>query len=120
MLSIVQLALEKGSLDKTWSLALLNPIPKALRIVKADELRPLVLQNTCHKWFAACIAYQLKDLVSYITPIQQKGSLKGRFIFEHLWEAFGSWSAIDSGAFTFIDFSKAFDSVSHVFAQTFF
>ena len=120
MLYIVQLALEKGSPDKTWSLALLNPIPKALGIVKADELRPLVLQNTCHKWFAACIAYQLKYLVSYIIPIQQKGSLKGRFIFEHLWEAFGSWSAIDSGAFTFIDFSKAFDSVSHVFAQTFF
>ena len=45
MLSIVQLALEKGSLDKTWSLALLNPIPKALGIVKADELRPLVLQK---------------------------------------------------------------------------
>ena len=52
--------------------------------------------------------------------LQQKGSLKGRFIFEHLWDAFGSWSAMDSGAFTFVDFSKAFHSVSHAFARAFF
>ena len=52
--------------------------------------------------------------------MQQKGSLKGRFIFEHLWDAFGSWSAIDSGAFFFVDFSKAFNSVSHAFTCAFF
>ena len=99
---------------------MLNPIPKAWGVVMGDELRPLVLQNTCHNWFASSIAYQLKDLVAYITALQRKGPLKGRYIFEHLWDAFGSWSAIGCGAFTFIKFSKTFDSLTHVFSHTFF
>ena len=107
MLEILQLTLKKGSPDPGRSLAPMNPIPKAMGIVGTDELRPLALQNTSHKWFMSCITCRLKDLIVYVTPVQQKGSQKGRFICEHLWDALGSWSAIDTGAFTSIDFSKA-------------
>ena len=65
----------------TWSLALLNVIPKARGTVTVRELRPLVLQNTCHKWFAACISLQLQDFIMALTPVQQKGFLKGRYFW---------------------------------------
>ena len=42
------------TISDSWSLALLNVIPKARATVTVREVRPLVLQNTCHKWFAAC------------------------------------------------------------------
>ena len=44
-----------GKLSKSF-VALLNEIPKARGTVTVRELRSLVLQNTCHKSFAACIS----------------------------------------------------------------
>ena len=41
-------------------------------------------------------------------------------MFDNLWQAFVTWSATPQGIFCPVDFSKAFDSVSHVFAKTFF
>jgi len=49
-----------------------------------------VLQNTCLKHFTAILALQLHNLVAAITPLQQKGCIKGRFIFDHLWGTFGT------------------------------
>ena len=80
-------------------MALFNPIPKARGIVEAEELRPLVLQNTCHKWVAAIIGLRLKDLLTALTPNYQKGFIRGRFIFEHLWEATSPGSALPNGLF---------------------
>ena len=58
--------------------------------------------------------------MSAVTPIQQRGFIKGRYIFDHLWQAFSTWSATSQGIFCPVDFSKAFDSASHVFVKTFF
>ena len=120
MLYVFDSAMATGTLPETWTLALLNPIPKVPGIATVLDLRPLVLQNTCLKWFTAIIALQLQDLIAAITPLQQKGCIKGRFIFEHLWDAFGTWHTMEEGLFCFIDFSKAYDSVTHDYCMAFF
>ena len=66
------------------------------------------------------MALQLQDFIAAITPIQQKGFIKGRYIYDNLWQAFGTFAETPQGIFCPVDFSKAFDSVSHVFAKTFF
>ena len=120
MVLVIEEFLRTGEIPQHWSLALLNPIPKVPGDPAAKDLRPLVLQNTCLKWISATIALQLSDLISQITPKQQKGFIKGRFMQDHLFNAFGCWHDLDSGCFLFIDFAKAFDSVTHQYATVFF
>ena len=62
----------------------------------------------------------LKDLIHFLTPSEQKGFMKNRFIFEHIWEARGAWDGMEEGVFVSIDFSKAFDSVHHNYIKAFF
>ena len=71
-------------------LALLNPIPQAPGLVGVEDQHPLVLQNFNNKWVVAIIALQLEDFVSAVTPVQQRGFIKGWYIFDNLWQAFGS------------------------------
>ena len=120
MFQIYQNLLVSPSLPETWSLALLNPIPKTAGLPSAQDLRPLVLQNFNTRWVACIVSLQLQDFVSAVTPIQQRGFIKGRYVFDNLWQAFGTWSATPQGIFCPVNSSKAFESVSHVFAKTFF
>ena len=112
--------LSGGGIPQQWSLALLNPIPKVAGIPHPKDLRPLVLQNTCLKWITAIISLQIADIVAQMTPPQQKGFIKGRYMFDHFYDAFGAWRDLSEGCFLFVDFSKAYDSVTHQFASTFF
>ena len=120
VMEAMQLFLSTGSIPQNWSLALLNPIPKVPGTPHPKELRPLVLQNTCLKWITSILSLQLSDIIAQITPAQQKGFIKGRFMYDHLYDAFGSWHDMHEGCFLFIDFAKAYDSVTHQFAATFF
>ena len=70
MLDIYKGILASNTLNDDWSLALLNPIPKGLGTASVHNLRPLVLQNTSHKWVAAILALQLRDYTDALTPIQ--------------------------------------------------
>ena len=87
MLDIFHQAVAAGRIDDSWVVALLNPIPKVPGVVAVNELRPLVLQNTCLKWFTAIVALQLQDLSMAITPLHQNGCVKERFVCDHLWGA---------------------------------
>ena len=120
MVTVMAEFLRTGEIPLDWSLALLNPIPKVVGDPAAKHLRPLVLQNTCLKWISATMALQLSDIINQFTPKQQKGFIKGKFMQDHLFNAFGSWHDMETGWFLFIDFAKAFDSVTHQFATTFF
>ena len=120
MVSVIADFLRTGEIPLDWSLALLNPIPKVVGDPAAKDLRPLVRQNTCLKWISATVALQLSDIINQITPKQHKGFIKGRLMQDHLFNAFGSWHDMENGYFLFIDFAKAFDSVTHQFAATFF
>ena len=88
--------------------------------MSVKDVRPLVLQNTCYKWIASCVSLQLQDFIAALTPVHQKGFIKGKCIFDHLSNAFGSWSAMQEGFFCPIDFRKAYDSVARSYAQGFF
>ena len=68
---------------------------------------------------AAILALQLRDYIDALTPIQQRGFIRGRSIFTNLWHTFGSWSSPGDALFCPIDFKKAFDSVSHEYTRTF-
>ena len=120
IMEAMQLFLSTGTIPQDWSLALLNPIPKVAGTPHPKDLRPLVLQNTCLKWITSILSLQLSDIISQITPPQQKGFIKGRFMYDHLYDAFGSWHDMSEGCFLFIDFAKAYDSVTHQFAASFF
>ena len=120
MLRIVTQFLADGTLPQQWTTALLNPIPKGSGVPTAGDLRPLVLQNVALKWLAASISLHLKDLIIYLTPLEQKGFIRGRYMFDHLYESFGSWRHYPEAAFLPIDFSKAFDSVTHTYCSVFF
>ena len=119
MLDMYTGILSSKTLNSDWSLALLNPIPKGLGTASVHSLRPLVLQNTSHKWVAAILALQLRDYIDALTPIQLRGFIRGRSIFTNLWHTFGSWSSPGDALFCPIDFKKAFDSVSHEYTRTF-
>ena len=118
MHNLIQGHYRAGTLNEEWALAVLNVVPKARGTVSVKDLRPLVLQNTCHKWIALCVSLQLQDFIAALTPVHQKGFIQGRF--DQLWNAFGSWSAIQEGLLCPIDFRKAYDSVAHSYAQAFF
>ena len=55
-----------------------------------DICSPFSDLRTCLSWlkFAAIIALQINDRMAAITPIEQKGSLKGRYIFNHFYTTF--------------------------------
>ena len=48
------------------------------------------------------------------------GCIKGRFIFDHLWDAFGSWHSMLEGLLFLTDFSKAYNSATHTYCSIFF
>ena len=72
MLQITESTLATGSLNPDWAVALLNLIPKGRGTVHVAHYRPLVLQNTSHKWTAAIISLQTQDLVATIPPSEKK------------------------------------------------
>ena len=90
MVVVIEEFLRTGVIPLDWSLALLNLILNVAGDPTAKDLRPLVLQNTCLKSISATIALQLSDLNNQITPKQQNGFIKGRFMQDHLFNAFGS------------------------------
>ena len=77
------------------------------------------MDSSDHLWIVAIISLQLEDFISSVTPIQQHGIIKNRYISTDLWQAYGYWSAEPQGFYCPINFSKALSHVSHVYAHTF-
>ena len=68
LVEVMEEFLNSGKVLISWSIALLNPIPKVALTPEAKDLRPLVLQNTGLKWISACIALQLSDIIAAHPP----------------------------------------------------
>ena len=66
-----------------------------------------MLQNTCHEWIAAVLGLKLKAPLAALTPGYQKGPIRGRYVFEQLWEAASTRASLPNGLFYPIGFSKA-------------
>ena len=62
MLSIMELALDSGSVSQPWSETILKCIPKSIIAETAAEQRPLALQNVNVKWLTTVILLQVIDL----------------------------------------------------------
>ena len=110
----------QGSIPPDWAQGLLSPIPKEVGSISINALRPICLQNVLFKWVSASIYLMLEDIVAFVTPSAQKAFIKGRFIFDHIWDARGAWEAMRQGLVVSIDFSKAYDSVHHNYFVAFF
>ena len=70
---IYQGLLDSPSILGSWSLALLNPIPKTAGMAGVQDVRPLVLQKFNNKWVPVIVLLQLHDFVATISPIQRPG-----------------------------------------------
>ena len=112
--------IQRGALPQDWSLGILSPIPKEQGSVSTNGLRPICLHNVLLKWLSASLYSMLEDVVAFVTPSEHKAFIKGRFIFDHIWNARGAWQAMQEGIMIPIDFSKAYDSIHHNYMVAFF
>ena len=111
--------LQRGAIPLGSALGLLSPIPKEAGSVSITALRPICLQNVLFKWVSATI-YLMLEVVAFVSPAAQKAFIKGRFIFDHVWDARGAWEAMPQGLMVSLDFSKAYDTVHHNYFVAFF
>ena len=112
--------IRQGFVPPSWTTGLLAPIPKEKGTIAVTELRPLCLQNVLYKWVTGTLYLMIEDIVRFVTPPEQKAFIRGRFIFDHIWDVRGGWTAMNEGICISIDFSKAYDSVHHNYFAAFF
>ena len=105
MYRIYQGLVDFPSVSRSWSVAPLNPIPKTAVMAGVQDVRPLVLQNINNKWVPVIVSLQLQDFVATISPMHSQQP---------------TLSATPQTIFRPVDFSKAFDSVTHVYGKKFF
>ena len=113
MMQSIAPMLQRGAIPAGWALGLLSPIPKQARLVSITALRPICLQNVLFKWVSATVYLMLEDVVAIVTPSAQKAFIKGRFIFDHVWDARGAWVAMQQWLMASLDLSKACDRVHY-------
>ena len=111
---------QTGTMPVAWAEGLLAPIPKDHGSGSINALRALCLQNVLFKWVTATVYLMMEDLVAFVTPLEQKAFIKGRFIFDHIWNVRGAWEAMRQGLVISIDFAKAYDSIHHNYMAVFF
>ena len=112
--------LRHGTIPTTWALYIMSPIPKEQGFISINALRPLCLQNVIFKWASATILLMMDDIVAFATPLQQKAFINGRFIFDHICNVRGALGVVDQRILISMDFSKAYESVSHNYLVAFF
>jgi hypothetical protein len=109
-----------GILSLDQRRAILSLIPKANKDLRhLKNWRPLSLLNTDYKILAKTLATRLQSVVGNIIHADQSGYIKGRFIGENIRTIIDTLqftSTFDvSGYMIFLDFEKAFDSISWQF-----
>ena len=120
MMDAIASFVQTGTMPVAWAEGLLAAIPKDQGSVSINALRPLCLQNVLFKWVTATVYLMLEDSVAFVTPPEQKAFIKGRFIFDHMWNVRGSWEAMRYGLVISIGFAKAYDSIHHNYMAAFF
>ena len=110
---------ETSTIPSVWSSAVVTPIFKKGFASDPDNYRPISILCCGLKVLEACIK---KDLMSYLTSNElitptQHGFLTSHSTTTNLLQAANEWTLnYDRGHFTrviYIDFKKAFDTVSH-------
>ena len=112
---MVQAMWSSSVVPESWSLAIMNCMPKRPRIPEVSALRRICLQHSVFKWFTGTLLLLPEDMISSVTLREQKDFLKGRSILDHIWGSRGAWEHYTVGAFLTVDFAKAYDSVQHAY-----
>ncbi len=120
MLCVFNEAIECGELPPSLCQGLISLIPKANKdTTLIDNWRPITLLNNDVKVFAIIFAERLKKCLEQIIDDCQSGFMKGRHISNNIrlvLDLIDYNEYIDSESFIFfVDFYKAFDTVSHKF-----
>ena len=100
--------------------ALIYSVPKISGVPQVEQLRPIAFQNVILKWFSNILFITLEPCIDYLVPLSQKGSIRGRRIFQHIWDTMGGWFHMEHGAFLSVDFCKAYDTIQFNFCVVVF
>ena len=90
-------------------------MPKVSGVPQVEQLRSIALQNVILKWFINILFIMLEPCIDYLVPLSQRGSIRGRKIFQHIWDMVGGWFHMEHVAFLSVDFSKAYDTIQFNF-----
>ena len=110
---------DAGELSVTQKRGVLNLIFKKDDKTLLSNWRPISLLNTDYKILAHVLSNRLKKVIGRLIHTDQSGYIKGRNIctnirlIQDVIDYFESGE--DEGAIIFLDFQKAFDTVSHKF-----
>ena len=102
-----------------WKLAYVRPVMKSGSVCLASNYRPISLTCTCSKLMESIVSKHMLDymLKNGLISDQQHGFIAKRSACLQLLESFQDWilelSDRKSIDVIYLDFSKAFDSVSH-------
>ena len=107
----------KGELSITQKQGIITCIPKGNKPRQfLKNWRPITLLNITYKLASACIANRLKTVLDSIISKTQTGFLSGRYIGENTRLIYDIMNYTEQhnipGQLIFVDFEKAFDSVS--------
>jgi hypothetical protein len=116
----IQHAIKSGEMSIDQKRGVLTLIPKKdkdIRLLK--NWRPLTLLNTDYKIFAKVMATKLQEVLPLLISNDQNGCMKGRSTFSNIRSTIDVISYVNEnnlhGILTYIDFHKAFDTVSWQF-----
>ena len=104
-----------GTIPSNRVTGLINSVPKVFGIPHVSQVRPIALQNVILKWFSNVLFLMIEPFVDYLVPLSQKGSIRGRKIFDHISDTVVGWQHMDQGALLSVDFSKAYDTMQFNF-----
>ena len=104
-----------GVIPPNGVVGLINWVPKVTGVPQVEQLRPIALQNVILKWFSNILFIMSEPCIDYLVALSQKGSIRGRKIFDHIWDTMGGWFHMEHGVFLSVDFSKAYDTIQFNF-----
>ena len=119
LLGSLNAAYQKGELSPTQKRGILNLIFKKNDKTLLSNWRPITLLNTDYKILAHVLANRLKKVIPKLVNTDQSGYIKGRNICYNIRLIQDVIDYFEENnkecAVVFVDFQKAFDTVSHNF-----
>ena len=121
LIESINSAYHNGELSTSQKKGILSLIFKKGDTTLLENWRPISLLNTDYKILAHALANRLKKVISKLIHTDQSGYIKGRNISSNIrliQDVIDFFEENETeGAIVFLDFKKAFDTLSHNFLQ---
>ena len=116
----LKLAVQRGEMSTEQKRAVLTLVPKKDKDVRLlKNWRPISLLNADYKILAKTLAMRLQTVIPYLINHDQAGCIKDRSTFGNIRSIYDVINFINdtktTGIITFVDYEKAFDTVSWKF-----